>query len=143
MERPVGRGDRSASKRIFWALVVSIGGQVLGLGVWKWTYPSDGDPRGLPYVAWKAGIWPMDLDRAAGVMIADPSRDELVLGRTKSELRETFGYLTGPAVASAYLRGCYERSEWRDRDVLFIRKSPWMVVFDGEIAGQLVLIKGC
>jgi hypothetical protein len=28
-------------------------------------------------------------------------------------------------------------------DVLFIRRSPWMVVFDGERAANLILIKDC
>ena len=57
--------------------------------------------------------------------------------------KDRFGPLVSSAEASPYLRGCYENSSWKDRDVLFIGQSPWTVVFDGDRATNLVLIKGC
>lgn len=113
------------------------------LAVWAMTYPSESDPKNIKYVLWKAGLFRMDLDHAAGTMIGDPSRDKLVLGKTKGQLRDRFGFLVPPAEASAYLRTCYESSGWKGKDVLFIRRTNWMVVFNGDSASELVLIKGC
>jgi hypothetical protein len=113
------------------------------LTAWALAYP-DGDPKNFKYVLWKAGLYRMNLDLAAGTMIGDGSgRDKLVVGRTREQLRNRFGYLLTPAEASEYLRGCYQNSGFRASEVLFIRQSPWMVVFDGDKAISLVLIKGC
>ena len=110
---------------------------------WLLTYPSASDPKNIRYVFWKAGVYKMDPDVATETMIGDASRDEIVVGKTKVQLRDRFGYLVAPANASTYLKGCYGNSPWKDRDVLFIRKSPWMVVFAGDKATNLVLLKGC
>jgi hypothetical protein len=110
---------------------------------WILTYPSESDPKNIKYVLWKSGLYGMNLDKATGTMIGDGSSDELVVGKTRAQLRERFGYLSTPADASQYLRNCYQNSSWKGREVLFIRKSPWMVVFDGDKATDLVLIKGC
>ena len=115
---------------------------VAGVG-WELTYPSESDPKNIKYLLWKAGLYRMNLDSATGTMIGDASRDKLVVGKTKTQLRERFGYLLMPADAGQYLRGCYQASSWKNRDALFIRKSPWMVVFDGDRAVELVLVKGC
>lgn len=106
-------------------------------------YSSPGDPKNIRYVSWKYGLYRMNLDTASETMIGDPSRDKIVIGKTKLQLQNRFGYLLTPVDASQYLRGCYQNSPWRDRDVLFIRKSPWMIVFDDDRAVNLVLIKGC
>lgn len=111
--------------------------------VWILTYPSASDPKNIKYVLWKHGLYRMDLDSASGTMIGDANREMLVLGKTKVELREKFGYLSTLPEASPYLRSCYENSDWKGADVLFIRKSPWMIVFSGDRATELVLIKGC
>ena len=110
---------------------------------WVVTYPSDSDPRNIKYVLWKNGLYSMNLDKATGTMIGDGSRERLVVGKTKVQLREKFGYLLSPAEVSPYLRGCYQTSPWKDRAALFIRNSPWMVIFDGGKATDLVRIKGC
>jgi hypothetical protein len=107
------------------------------------TYPSESDPKNIKYVLWKSGLYGMNLDKATGTMIGDGSSDELVVGKTRAQLRERFGYLSTPADVSQYLRNCDQNSSWKGREVLFIRKSPWMVVFDGDKATDLVLIKGC
>jgi hypothetical protein len=110
---------------------------------WAVTYPSGNDPKNIKYVLWKSGLYSMNLDQATGTMIGDGSRERLVVGKTKVQLREKFGYLLPPADVSQYMEGCYQTSPWKNRDALFIRNSPWMVIFDGDKATELVLIKGC
>jgi hypothetical protein len=110
---------------------------------WAWTYPSESDPKNIKYVLWKVGLYRMNLDKATGTMIGDGNREKLVVGKTKSQLQERFGYLSTPADMPSYLRGCYQNSSWKNRDALFIRKSQWMIVFDGDRASELILIKGC
>jgi hypothetical protein len=90
---------------------------------WVLTYP-DGDPKNIKYVLWKAGLYRMNLDTAAGTMIGDGGRDKLVVGETREQLRNRFGYLLTPADASQYLRGCYQNSGFKASEVLFIRQSP-------------------
>lgn len=113
------------------------------IAAWALIYPSQSDPKNIKYVFWKAGFYRMNLDTAAGTMIGDSDRDKLVLGKTKQQLQEKFGYLLSPGDTSSYLRDCYQASPWKNRDVLFIRTSPWMIVFDQGRATNLVLIKGC
>jgi len=115
---------------------------VMFLGSWMLMYPSP-DPRSIKYVLWKADLYKLNSDEATGTMVGDPNRSKLVVGKTKAQLRERFGSLLPPADASPYLVGCYRDSDWKDRDVLFIGQSSWMVVFDGDKATNLVLIKGC
>jgi hypothetical protein len=126
---------RIAIITISFALILVIG--------WVLVYPSSGDPRNIKYVLWKVGLYQMNLDVATGTMIGDPGRDKLVVGKTKAQIRDKFGLLLMPSEASQYLRGCYQSSPWKDRDVLFIRNSSWMIVFDGDSATKLVLMKGC
>jgi hypothetical protein len=113
------------------------------VGGWALMYPSSSDPKNIKYVLWKAGLYRVNLEVATTAMIGDPGRDKLVVGKTKAQLRDRFGPLVSAAEASPYLRGCYQNSSWKDRDVLFIGQGPWMVVFDGDKATNLVLIKGC
>jgi len=110
---------------------------------WALMYPSSSDAKNIKYVLWKAGLYKMNLEVATAAMVGDPNRDKLVVGKTKADLRDKFGLLLAPVEASPYLRGCYQSSSWKDRDVLFIGQSSWMVVFDGDKAINLVLIKGC
>ena len=116
---------------------------ILIVVAWVLMYPPDSDPKGIEYVLWKSGVYSMNVDNAVGLMVGDPKRDKLVVGKTKEQLRHRFGYLLTLADASPYLRGCYLDSSRKGRDVLFIRSSPWMVVFDGDKAIELVLVKGC
>jgi hypothetical protein len=113
------------------------------VGGWALMYPSSGDPKNIKYVLWKSGYYEMNLDVATSAMVGDPDRDKLVVGKTNAQLRNKFGPLLSPAEASPYLTGCYQNSSWKDRNVAFIRQSPWMVVFDGAKVTNLVLIKGC
>jgi hypothetical protein len=113
------------------------------VGGWALMYPSSSDPRNIKYVLWKAGFYEVSLDVATGAMVGDPNRDKLVVGKTNAQLRNKFGLLLSPAEASPYLRGCYQNSSWKNKAVVFIGQSSWMVVFDGDKATNLVLIKGC
>jgi hypothetical protein len=126
---------------LFFAVIFSV--VLVFLVGWVLTYPSESDPKNIRYVCWKAGFHAMDPDIALGTMIGDADRERIVIGRTKEELRSKFGYLLPPAGAPPYLRGCYNDSSWRGKDVLFIRSSPWMVVFAENKATDLILIKGC
>lgn len=112
------------------------------VAAWALTY-AEGDPKNIKYVLWKAGFYKMNLDTAADTMIGDSGRNKLVVGKSKDQLRNKFGYLVTPANASQYLRGCHQSSGWKNKEVLFIRQSPFMVVFDGDRATDLVLVKGC
>jgi hypothetical protein len=115
----------------------------VSLAAWIMLYPSASDPKNPQYLLWKLGLWRMDLDTATGTMIGDGHHNKLVIGKSEIQLRNKFGYLLPPAEATDYLRSCYRTSPWRDKKVLFIRSSPWMIVFDGDVATNLVLVKGC
>jgi hypothetical protein len=116
---------------------------ILSIAAWSLTYPSSSDPKNIKYVLWKAGIYKLNPDIALATMIGDPDRDRVVLGRTKAQLRKEFGALISPGDASMYLRSCYENSPRKEKDVMFLGPSSWMVVFDHDKATELVLIKGC
>jgi hypothetical protein len=113
------------------------------IAIWVLTYPDDSDPKNIKYVCWKAGLYRMNLDTATGTMIGDGERDRLVVGKTRAQLRDRFGLLLTLDDASQYLKSCYQSSGWKEKDVLFIRQSPWMVVFHGDRATGLVLMKNC
>jgi hypothetical protein len=125
------------------AVMIIVAFVVIFFGGWQLTYPDAQDPKNMRYVFWKAGLYNMSVSQATSTMVGDAHRDELVLGKTKSQLQERFGPLVPLADASPYLRGCYENSARKGKDVLFIAKSSWMVVFDGDTAVDLVLVKGC
>lgn len=142
-------------KRVLWIVAIILGSLAAFVGAWVATYPDKGDPKNIKYILWKAGIYKLDLDLATEVMVGDPGREKLVIGKTEEQLKKRFGYLLRPDEASYYLQGCtsdpprykadppYGPSPWKDKRRLFIRESPWMVVFEGERATQLWLIKGC
>jgi hypothetical protein len=124
-------------------LLPSIAVLMLAFVIWSLTCPSSSDPKNPRYVLWKTGIYPMDPGLAAETMIADPHRDELVLGKSKEELRPKFGYLTAFPQAASYIQICYREQGMRYDDVMFIRNSTWMVVFQDGRAARLILFKGC
>ena len=113
---------------------------LVAFAAWMLAYHPESDPKGMKYVLWKLGIYKMDLDLATGTMRGDAGRNRLVFGLSKAQLRERFGYLLTLPEASPYLREYYEKSAWKGRDVLFIRRSQWMVVFDKDRAVELVLV---
>jgi len=110
---------------------------------WTYAHPGDGDPSGLKYVLWKHGLSKMDLDTATATMVGDANRDSIVLGRSRAQLQNRFGYLQTTSETSEYNRTCYQNSAWKSGNVAFIRRSPWLIVFDNDKATALVLMKGC
>jgi hypothetical protein len=114
---------------------------VLGVGFYVLRHSDDGDPQNVKYILWKAGLYKMGIDQAVFTMVRDPHRDELVVGKTKQELRHRFGDLLTLDQVSEYYRDGHNRG-WKDKDALFIRNSPWMIVFDQDKATELVLMKG-
>ena len=116
----------------------------IAIGGWWLLYPETSDPKNIKYVLWKAGFHTMDVDLATGTMIGDAARNELVIGKSKEQLLDRFGFLLSPKDVSPYVRDyCLGGWPGDHRNVLFIRQSPWMVVFNGGKATELVLMKGC
>ncbi len=74
------------------------------LGLWQATYPGRYDGKGLHYVLWKHHLASMDLDRASAIVINDPERNAMMLGKTRQELTRRFGYLKSPTEVRPYLR---------------------------------------
>ena len=76
-------------------------------------------------------------------MIDDVHRGDLVIGKTKGELAQKFGYVTTLDEASQYIKYCYDNSDYRGKQVLFLRRSNWQVVMKDARALEIVLVKGC
>jgi hypothetical protein len=113
---------------------------MLTISVWSVAYSGE-DPRNIKYLLWKAGLYKMNIDSATFTMVRDSGRDKLVVGKTKEELQSKFGTLLTLEQVSQYYREGYNLG-WKGKDVLFIRNSPWMIVFDHGRATELVLMKG-
>ena len=113
----------------------------VSVGFYVLRHSDEGDPHNLKYILWKAGLYEMDIDQAVFTMARDPRRDKLVIGKTKQELRDSFGELLNVNEVSEYYRDGHNRG-WKDKDALFVRNSPWMIVFDHDKATELVLMKG-
>ncbi|HTX77284.1 MAG TPA: hypothetical protein VMD29_13830 [Terracidiphilus sp.] len=110
---------------------------------WWALYPGPDDPKGMIYIAWRTGLPTGDPDRELGTMVGDIHRQNLVIGKTKSELIRKFGYVTSFDEASEYYRFCYNTSDYKGTQMLFLRRSNWMVVMRNGRATDLVLLKGC
>lgn len=105
-------------------------------------HPSPSDPKNVQYVLWRRGFFPMNPDTALQTMIGDTRREALVIGESREALARQFGYITSPEDASAYYRSSYEKGPYHQKEVAFLRSSPWMVVFDHGKVSNLILVKG-
>jgi hypothetical protein len=112
------------------------------MGIWLLTYPDNKDPKNLKYVLWKAGLYKVDVDVALSAMVGDRNCKIIIIGKSKKQLEYRFGYLLPPSQAGKYYFEYYKNSVFCGKDALFIRDSPWMVIFDGERANELILVKG-
>jgi hypothetical protein len=128
-------------RRIALTVAIIAGALCLIVGVWFATYPSADDPKGIQYTLWKMSFHDLDQAHAAGDMVGDVNRDELVVGKTKEELRHRF-VLQTPAQTAAYYRKCEGGHSMKNRSVLFVKDSEWLIVFAGDRATGLVLCKG-
>jgi hypothetical protein len=124
-------------------VVAVVSAALLAILGWQLLYPDPGDPKNIKYILWKAGILRIALSQATATMVGDGDRDSLVVGKTRVEIEHRFGPLITIEQATPYLTRCYQQSPWAGRAVSFIADSPWMVVFGGEKANELVLLKGC
>jgi hypothetical protein len=129
-------------KRIVISILLLCALVAIVFGVWALTYPQP-DPKSFQYVFWKLGVYPLDRRMATDLMVGDSDRIRLVVGKTREQLEKRFGTLLSFAQAPQYFKKCYLDSPWNGRTVMFIEGSAWMVVFDGDRATELVLVKGC
>ena len=111
------------------------------LGLWQATYPDRYDHKGIHYVLWKHHLASMDLDRASAIIINDPDRDSMILGKTQQQLAHRFGYLRSPVQVSPYLQD-YCWAARPGSDVMFLRDEDLMIVFTNGRASETVTCKG-
>ena len=100
------------------------------------------DPS-IRYLAWKHGLVAIDLDRATSEMNLDVHRETLVIGKTRHQLDEQFGYTSSLEQATPYVRNCVLNSPNAKEEVIQIRQSDWVVVMQGRKAVQLLSVEGC
>ena len=129
-------------RKLAFALCYVAVGVLLSFGAlagWLAAYPDDVDAKNIYYVLWKRGLNDnMNLDSALVAMSHDVWPVKLVRGLTTDQLRSRFGELRTPEQATPYLRAC--RGE--NKDVVFLRDSPWMAVMKNGRAVDLILCKG-
>jgi hypothetical protein len=113
----------------------------LFFGLWWATYPDQYDSKNPHYVLWKYHLAPMNLDRATANVGIDPDRNSMILGRTKAELTQRFGYLKTPFAVRPYLRD-YCLAFRPNADAMFLRNQDMMIVFRDESAIEVVTCKG-
>ena len=113
----------------------------LTLVLWQTMYPDQYDPKGLHYVLWKHHLAYMDVERASEIITHDRDRNSMILGRTKAELTQRFGYLKSPAEVRLYLRD-YCWGARPGSDAMFLRDRDLMIVFTDGRATDIVTCEG-
>jgi hypothetical protein len=121
-------------------LLWSVLGVALFLGLWSLQY-RDGDPKSIAYIGWEANLLPMEPLKALSIMTHGPNSDRLVLGKTKPQLQQRFGYVLTADQVGPYLRN-YCAASRPGANVLFLNSSNFMVVMNNKRAVELVLCKG-
>jgi hypothetical protein len=125
-------------KRILYWSIIAIAAFV---ALWEATYPDREDPKNIHYVAWKYHLLPMDPHRALSIMTHDQYSERLVLGKTKEELQQRFGFVLTTNQVRPYLRD-YCAAARPGADVLFLNSNNYMVIMSQGKATELVLCKG-
>jgi hypothetical protein len=126
--------------KIFGAIVALA---LVFFGGWWALYPGLDDPKGMMYIGWRLGLPTLDQDRALGTMVGDVHRGGLVVGKTKDELIDKFGYVTTLDQASEYVQYCYYNSPYFGKQALVLRHSNWTVLMKDGRATELIIAKGC
>jgi hypothetical protein len=116
---------------------------LLALVGWESLYYGPYQSKDLRYQCWKLGLYSLKIKDALETMVVDPRRDTLVLGRTQEQLVSKFGYVSSIEEADNYVKYCYDNSQYRGTEVLFLRKSHWMVAMTNGRASGLLFVKGC
>ena len=109
--------------------------------LWEATYAERYDPKNLHYLGWKYHLLPMDPHRALSIMTHDGKSDQLVLGKTRKQLQQRFGFILTKDQASPYLRE-YCAASRPNAEVLFLNSNNYMVVLENDRAVELILCKG-
>jgi hypothetical protein len=114
---------------------------------WNAMYPAESDPKGVRYILWKEDILPMNLDKAADTMMGDADRDSLVIGKTKQQLQDRFGFILPirkSTIGLYFIRYCEPIDGWKANDDIFtIRDTWWVVHFAAGKAVDMRVAKGC
>ena len=108
---------------------------------WALLYSDQRDPKNLRYSCWKVNICSMDLDKAVNAVVKDPDRMDLIRGKTVAQLAKKFGYVTTVEHSSPYLQWAYENS-FKGEDVVFLRNTELMIIFENGRAVDVVYVKG-
>ncbi|MBB5057568.1 hypothetical protein HDF16_002274 [Granulicella aggregans] len=108
---------------------------------WHLIYPGYYDPKSIAYLGWKFHVLPMEPVRALNTMTHGPNSDRLVLGKSRQQLQQRFGFVRTVDQVSPYLRD-YCAAARPGADLLFLNSSDWMVVMQRDRAVELVLCKG-
>jgi hypothetical protein len=115
---------------------------IIFVGGWILSYPDSNDPKNIKYVLWKHGLYRLHIDTVISAMVGDASRNDLIVGKTKTQIQKRFGTLFSPNEVSPYLREAYENF-WKGTEVRFIGHSPFMITFDKNgRATDVILMKG-
>lgn len=105
---------------------------------WIKMYPNGDDPKNMEYVLWTHGLnQNMNLDNAVDAMTHDGHPERLVIGLSEEQIRKKFGYIRTESEAPD-VRGCYPLPG----DLVYLRRSRWVVVLKQGRAVDLVLCKG-
>ena len=100
---------------------------------WVNMYPNGDDPKNIRYVLWTYGLnRNMNLDDAVNAMAHDSYPERMVVGLTKDQIVERFGYLR-PAWGGYVPPGS---------EAFSLRRSIWVVILTDGIAVKLYLCKG-
>ncbi len=110
-------------------------------GLWWAAYPDQYDRKNPHYVLWKYHLASMNLDRASSIIVNDPDRNPMILGKTKTDLTKRFGYLKAPSDVRQYLHD-YCWSTRSGSDAMFLRNTDLMVIFTNGQASEIVYCKG-
>ena len=108
---------------------------------WALLFSDQPDPRNLRYSCWEFGICSMDLDFAVETVIHDPNQMDLIRGKTVAQLEKKFGYVTTLKNSHGYLQQTYDEY-YKGKDVVFLRDSDLMVIFENGHAVDAVYVKG-
>ena len=113
------------------------------VALWAATYPQDGDPKNIKYVLWKHRLNPwMNLSVAAETVVHDRNRELLIVGSSKEDLRQRFGYMTATSTRSAYFQKCAALNPKEHDDALYLRQTDLIVFFRDNLAIKQFLCKG-
>jgi hypothetical protein len=111
------------------------------VALWWALFPDKYDRKNPHYVAWKYHLLPMEGSRAASIVAIDADRDRLVLGKTKEELQQRFGFVLTVDQVRPYLR-VYCAATRPGKDVLFLNSNDLMVVMNQGRAVEIIVCKG-